>query len=79
MSVGAPVVSSDHECMREILGDSAWYMDARNVDNIASSLLEFLELNEGRDEYIEKGYRQAEKYNWTRMAKDTLAQYQNRN
>ena len=38
MAKGVPVASSDHPCMQEVLGDSAFYFDARAEKNIADGI-----------------------------------------
>jgi glycosyltransferase involved in cell wall biosynthesis len=76
MSKGTPVISSDHMCMREVLEDSAYYFDAKNLDSIASSIGEVLENKNLQEELIRKGYKQVEKYSWRRMARETLEIYE---
>lgn len=77
MAKGTPVVSSNHECMREILGDAAYYVDARNTSEIAKGIMEIMENMPLREELIRKGYGQIEKYSWKKMAKETLSEYEN--
>lgn len=76
MAKGTPVVSSDHPCMKEILGDSAHYFKAENVESIAAAISEILSNRSLRQSLIAKGFRQAEKYSWKGMAKQTLDIYE---
>ncbi len=75
MSRGTPVVASDYACAREILGSSAYYFDGQNVESIASALRDIFKDEKLRQDLIEKGYAQAKKYSWKKMAEETLELY----
>ncbi len=77
MSKGVPVVSSDHPCMREVLGDSAYFFDGENVPAIAAAMKKIIEDENLRQELIKKGFQQVKKYSWEKMARETLAVYNN--
>ncbi len=70
-----PVASSDHECMKEILGDSAYYFDARKKANISEAIIETAKNKNLREDLIRKGCEQIKKYSWEKMAKETLETY----
>ena len=76
MSRGTLVVASDYPCSREILGNSAYYFDGQNVENMAEALKTVFFDAKLRQELIEKGYAQAKKYSWKKMARQTLALYE---
>ena len=75
MAKGAVVVSSEHACMREILGEAAYYVDAKNAENISKGILRVLEDKILQQNLIRKGYDQIKKYDWNRMAEETLKIY----
>jgi glycosyltransferase involved in cell wall biosynthesis len=77
MARGVAVASSDHECMKEVLGDAAYYFDANYPDKITEALIFLLDNNVLKNKLREKGYRQVKKYSWQKMAEDTLKIYQN--
>lgn len=77
MAKGVPVVSSDHPCMKEVLGDSAYYFDAGQSENITRAIGILLNNQGLREELIKKGYEQIKKYSWERMAGETLNIYSN--
>lgn len=76
MRRGIPVASSDHECMKEVLENSACFFDARKKENIREAI-ESLSENKGlRDELTRRGLEQARKFSWKEMAEKTLDEYQ---
>jgi glycosyltransferase involved in cell wall biosynthesis len=79
MAKGTPVASSDHPCMKEILGDSARYFDGKNISEIAGAIDEILENRDLRKNLVERGYERIGKYSWKKMAKQTLVVYNNIN
>lgn len=72
---GCPVVSSNASCIPEVCGEAAHYFNPNDVNDIADKVLEVTNNPKLRDELINKGYAQAKKYSWRRMAKQTLAVY----
>jgi glycosyltransferase involved in cell wall biosynthesis len=75
MAVGTPVISSDHPCMQEILGNSAYYFNGRVEAEIAKAIKKILADNALREKLIAAGYQQVKKYGWGKMAKETLKIY----
>ena len=75
MACGTPVISSSESCMPEILGKAAMYFDPYNIDDISRAIKKILEDANLRQELIEKGFRQIEKYDWGKTAKETLDVY----
>ncbi len=75
MAKGAPVVSSDHPCVREILDESAYFFNAEDIERMAEAIDEVLRNESLRNELIAKGYKQVRKYSWKRMAQETKDVY----
>ena len=76
MSSGAPVVSSNTTCLPEVYGDAAHYFDPLNTDDIARAISDVLSNEAYRKTLTDKGYEQAKKYSWLRMAEQTHTVYQ---
>lgn len=76
MAKGSPVASNDHECMKEILGDSPEYFNGKDINDMARIIERVVNNENFKKELIKKGYRQVEKYSWKRMAQKTLSIYQ---
>lgn len=75
MAKGTPVISSDHPCMKEILGESAYYFNARDIDEMVRSISRVLENEELRNNLTKMGYEQVKKYSWKKMARQTIEVY----
>lgn len=75
MQYDAPVISSNTSCMPEVLGDAAEYFTPTDTESIARSIDRVLSDEKLRNELIEKGQVQRNKYSWHKMAEQTLEQY----
>lgn len=75
MASGTPVVTSSVSSLPESTGDAAVLVNPENVFDIARGIEEVL-LNEGlRTELIERGWEQAQKFNWFRTAREVVKIY----
>ncbi|PJE65276.1 glycosyl transferase family 1 [Candidatus Saccharibacteria bacterium CG10_big_fil_rev_8_21_14_0_10_47_8] len=72
---GAPVASSNATCLPEIYGNAAIYFDPLDMNDMAAKMSEMLDNQKLRKKLIVAGKKQAGKYSWQRMAKQTLAIY----
>ena len=77
MAKGVPVLSSSHACALEILGDSAIYFNAEDVHDIIRAITLIAQEDNVRENLIDRGYKQVGKYNWKKMARETLEIYEN--
>jgi len=75
MSVGCPVLCSNIPVLREVYGEAALYFDPLNPEEMAKKMVEVIDQKGKRDKMAEKGKRQAEKYSWSKMAKEILKVY----
>jgi glycosyltransferase involved in cell wall biosynthesis len=73
---GAPVVASNATCIPEVCGDAAYYFDPLNIEEMAAKIGEVVDDPLIREDLIERGKKQVAKYSWNRMAKQTLAVYE---
>jgi glycosyltransferase involved in cell wall biosynthesis len=73
---GAPVVSSNYTCLPEIYGEAAEYFDPMDINNIATAIKKVIDNEALRQKLITTGYKQAAKYSWESMAKQTLKIYE---
>lgn len=77
MAKGTAVICSDHPCMQEVLGLSAFYADSKDARIFAEGILTVLDDKILKQRLIEKGYEQIRKYSWEKMAGETLSIYLN--
>ena len=73
---GAPLASTNATCSPEVYGGAALYFDPYDPRDIAEKIARLITDKELRAELIKKGYRQADKYSWKRMAEQTLSVFQ---
>lgn len=72
---GAPLVSTNATCSPEVYGDGAHYFDPLDINDMARAIREVLTNPALRVDLIAKGKKQAAKYSWERMARQTLDVY----
>ncbi|OGB73593.1 hypothetical protein A3K24_01970 [candidate division Kazan bacterium RIFCSPHIGHO2_01_FULL_44_14] len=75
MASGIPVLSSNTSVMPEVLGEAALYFDPTNIEDIAQAMYKLATTFRLQKELRDKGFRQAKKYSFARVAKETLAVY----
>ncbi|PJE57576.1 MAG: hypothetical protein COU82_00975 [Candidatus Portnoybacteria bacterium CG10_big_fil_rev_8_21_14_0_10_38_18] len=76
MARGVPVVSSGVACLPEILGEAAIYFNPLDINDIAAKIKNTLSDDRARKNLIQKGFERVKKYNWEKMARETLKVYQ---
>ncbi len=74
MACGVPVVTSDNSSLPEAAGKSAKYIDANSIDQLKKAIQEVLSINNQsqRQQMIEEGYRQVDKFSWQEQAEKLL-------
>jgi len=75
MARNVPVISSDHGSLKEILGENAYFFDARKPKNIARAVLEIIANEEKKNDLRKKGKQWVKRYSWFRAAGETLEAY----
>jgi glycosyltransferase involved in cell wall biosynthesis len=76
MALGTPVMSQNNSSLPEVLGDSAHWFDAQDIEG-SSSLLKGLLQNESlRLSKVAAGRQQAAQFTWDRMASLTYSAYE---
>jgi len=76
MALGCPVVLAKASSLPEVGGRAALYFDPLDPSSIAAALKEVLGNEALRRRLSEKGKRRAKKFSWEKMAKETLAVYE---
>jgi glycosyltransferase involved in cell wall biosynthesis len=75
MQCGTPVLSANTASLPEVGGDAALYASPVDDTDFQTQLITLLNNPELRQQMVEKGFKQAEKFSWEQSAQETLAVY----
>ncbi|EKE16457.1 MAG: glycosyl transferase group 1 [uncultured bacterium] len=70
-----PAIVSRISSLPEIAGDGAFYINPVSVEEITNAMKKFIEDEDLKNSYREKGFAVAQKFNWEDAAKKTLEIY----
>ena len=75
MASGTPVISTKEGSLEEVCGDAAYFVDAKNIDDIASGIKKVFFNEDVQKELIAKGKKNAQKFSWEKTAGETISAY----
>lgn len=75
MACGVPVIASNISSLPEVAGDAAILVDPNDTAALGDAMLAVETESTLREQLIQKGYRQAEKFSWRRSAAQLLSVY----
>lgn len=75
MASGTPVVTSNITSIPEVVENAALSINPFDCDDIASAIKQILFNKEIRDDLIQKGLNQSQKYTWEKTACETINAY----
>ncbi len=75
MSCGCPVVTTKKGSLAEVAGDAAYFVDAYDVDSIASGIKKVFLGESVQGSLYKKGLIRARKFNWKKTIDDTILVY----
>ena len=75
MTYCLPVVSSQAACLPEVLGQAAVYFNPEDIEEMVEKIKQVLEDKELQEKLIQQGKKVIQKYNWSKMAQETLKVY----
>ena len=75
MACGTPVIGSTSASIPEIAGNAALLIDPTNLEELYTSLYEISTNKKLRDDLTKKGFIQANKFSWSKLASETLSVY----
>ncbi|MBN2669353.1 MAG: glycosyltransferase family 4 protein [Bacteroidales bacterium] len=76
MACGTAVVTSNTSSMPEVAGDSAKIIDPFQASEILNAMIELLENQDLKNQYIISGYERAKRFSWEAMAFKNLDIYE---
>lgn len=75
MQSGCPVVTTCEGSISEVAGDSAMYVDAKDIKDISVKISEVFESSKLQSEYSIKGLENAKRFSWEKTALQTNESY----
>jgi glycosyltransferase involved in cell wall biosynthesis len=72
-SLGVPVMSANNSSLPEVAGNAALYVDPTDVEAIAQAMLRLSQDEALRQQLIDAGYRNVQRFSWEKAAAETLA------
>ena len=75
MACGTPVVTTNAASIPELAGGAAFQLDPNDTKHMAAPILRLCTEEESRDDLIERGLDQVEKFTWEKTAAETLQAY----
>ncbi len=75
MRCGSPVITSNTSSMPEVSGGAALIIDPYKAEEITEAMIKLVQDEKLRDDIIQKGFLQAEKFSWQAMAREVLNLY----
>ncbi len=75
MRCGSPVITSNTSSMPEVSGGAALIIDPYKAEEITGAMVRLIQDEKLRNDIIQRGYLQAEKFSWRAMAKEVLNLY----
>lgn len=76
MACGTPVITSNVSSLPEVVGDAAIQINPHDTLELADAIFRVLTDEVLRESLIQKGLKHHRKYEWTRIAQEVLAVYQ---
>jgi len=77
MACGCPVVSSNTSSMPEILGDTCLYFNPYNIEEIGLKIIELIDNNTLKKEYINKGMERVKMFSAAKMTEKLIEIFKN--
>ncbi len=72
MACGCPTVLAHHSSFPEVAGDAGVYFELNNEIDLRSKIVNLLQDEPLRQQYIDKGLAQAQKFSWQKTARESL-------
>ena len=76
MQSGCPVITSGEGSLKEVAGQSAIFVNPRDVEDMVGKIKIITEDIDMQKKYAILGLRQAEKFSWHKTAKETVSVYE---
>lgn len=74
---GCPVITTKEGSLKEVAGNSAFIVDAFNVESIKEGIKKVFSDEKLQKELSEKGFLNSQKFSWKKTAQETINAYKN--
>lgn len=75
MACGTPVITGSQSSLPEVVGEAGVMVDPYDPHNFADAMANVLSAEKLRDEMSARGLKQARKFSWDKMARETMEIY----
>lgn len=75
MSCGCPVITTKEGSLKEVAGESAYFVDGYNLEKIAEGIQAVFNDKNLQEELRQKGFENIKKYSWKETANKTIESY----
>ena len=75
MKMGVPVIASNISSIPEVCGNAALLIDPKKPDEMKRALYKFLEDNNAKKDFSERGQKREQEFSWQLTAQKTLELY----
>lgn len=75
MATGCPVIAGDLKVFHEVGGDAISYFPVGDVDALADRMIDMIEDDNSRVDYVRKSLARSVSYDWEKAAEETVAVY----
>lgn len=72
---GCPVITTKEGSIPEVVGNSAYFVDGYDMEEIAKGIKEVFESTSLQEELRQKGFANAQSFSWKKTAQETLELY----
>lgn len=76
MASGVPVITSNTSCLPEVTGDAALKVHPLDTHGLAEAMYRVLTQEDLRNSLVEKGFKKAKEYRWTKIGQRFLELYE---
>lgn len=75
--LGIPVICSEIKIFKEVLQDSAIFIDINDINSSCPAIINFMQDDLLRKDLIEKGFKNCDRFSWKTTSLKTLSVYKN--
>jgi glycosyltransferase involved in cell wall biosynthesis len=75
MALGLPILAKPNSGLPEVLGDAVLWIDPSDMRSMMKTVRSVVEDDTLREDLINKGYKQAERYRWSHVVERVVESF----